>query len=74
VDLKEGRRAAWFLVPGLSQPPAPGISAKDAPPPQPGPEDTGAGYVQNNHVNGSGTTFIAGHIGTNNNYGPGGDR
>ncbi|MFF7275989.1 hypothetical protein [Streptomyces griseorubiginosus] len=61
VELKEGRRAAWFMVPGLPRPPEPETLATPAPgtpPEQPASQGGGDSYVQNNHHHGSGQ-FIA---------------
>ncbi|MFF7562873.1 hypothetical protein ACFZB4_23250 [Streptomyces pseudovenezuelae] len=66
VELKEGRKAAWFTVPGLPQPPDPATTAT-APrpePPQPQPQGTGDSFVQNNHHHGSGQFIANGKVDT----------
>jgi hypothetical protein len=73
VDLKEGRRAAWFMVPGLPQPPEPASPQADSGP-RPEPESTGDGVVQHNHNHGSGQFIAGGHIDTINIGRSGSDR
>ncbi|MGW7240302.1 hypothetical protein [Streptomyces sp. NPDC054804] len=88
VDLKEGRTAAWFMVPGRSRPPEPheeqGPDAADGPddpegpaggnPPRtPAPKDTGSGVVQNINQHGTGRIVVGGTIDTIN-FSDGGDR
>ncbi|MFI0513379.1 class 3 adenylate cyclase [Streptomyces canus] len=74
VELKEGRRAAWFTVPGLSQPPDPAAEAKDLPPEPPQPQGTGDSFVQNNHNHGSGQFIANGNVDTLHINQHGGDR
>ncbi|WP_411150360.1 hypothetical protein [Streptomyces sp. A30] len=73
VDLKEGRRTAWFMVPGLPRPPEP-ASPQAGGGARPEPESTGAGVVQYNHHHGSGEFIVGGHIDTINIGRSGGDR
>ncbi|WP_328783387.1 hypothetical protein OIE52_15180 [Streptomyces canus] len=74
VDLKEGRRAAWFTVPGLPQPPDPATAAKDLPSEPPQPQGTGDSFVQNNHHHGSGQFIANGNVETLHINQHGGDR
>lgn len=84
VELKEGRRPAWFMVPGLPQPPAPGEPAGPQEPPDPSGPRSGApagpsspsegGIVMNNHQHGSGKFIPVGRIETLNINESGGDR
>ncbi|KUN70901.1 hypothetical protein AQJ46_14675 [Streptomyces canus] len=74
VELKEGRRAAWFTVPGLPQPPDPATAAKDLPPEPPQPQGTGDSFVQNNHHHGSGQFIANGNVDTLHINQHGGDR
>lgn len=64
VELKEGRRAAWFTVPGLPQPPHPATAAKDLPSEPPQPQSPGDSFVQNNHHHGSGQFIANGNVDT----------
>ncbi|MFS8202940.1 hypothetical protein ACLVWQ_30165 [Streptomyces sp. CWNU-52B] len=73
VDLKEGPRRAWFMVPGLSRPPEPAEPGRDTPP-RPAPEAGGDGVVMNNHHHGSGQFIAGGRIDTININPQGGDR
>jgi hypothetical protein len=62
VDLQEGRQSAWFLVPGLTEPPMPSPSGSAAPgrPEGPGPQQPA-----------SAATAPASRSTVNNNYGDG---
>ncbi|MEU9448228.1 hypothetical protein [Streptomyces sp. NPDC048277] len=75
VHLKEGRKTAWFMVPGLPEPPdlpeEPGPEGPSGPPggtrPQPpAPRETGGDFVQNIHQHGDGEVIAAKDIGTIN--------
>lgn len=74
VELKEGRRAAWFMVPGLPRPPEPGTPAQGTPPEPPTPRGSGDSYVQNNHHHGSGQFIANGNVDTLHINQYGGDR
>nr|WSZ17828.1 hypothetical protein OH837_33170 [Streptomyces canus] len=74
VELKEGRRAAWFTVPGLSQPPDPATAAKDVRSEPSQPQGTGDSFVQNNHHHGSGQFIANGNVDTLHINQYGGDR
>ncbi|MEU9169355.1 hypothetical protein AB0D34_16360 [Streptomyces sp. NPDC048420] len=64
VELKEGRRTAWFMVPGRSQPPEPGTAGQDTEPEPSAPDGTKDSYVQHNYNSGSGDLNAANHVGT----------
>ncbi|KUN39221.1 hypothetical protein AQJ30_10725 [Streptomyces longwoodensis] len=86
VDLKEGRRSAWFMVPGLPQPPTPAQGATPAadpvaapgggPSPNPLPAPDGH-LVQYNNNHGNGQFYAGGRFGDihiTHNPATGGDR
>lgn len=70
VQLKEGPQTAWFMVPGLPQPPFPQPGAPSAstsgPAPAPEPAAPAPGRVVNQHVHGDGQAISGEHIGTIN--------
>ena len=72
VELKEGRRTAWFLVPGLPEPPLPGHAAPPSPTTPSGtqggapPDEGTARRSVVNHNHGSGELISTERIGVIN--------